>query len=283
MGRWYPWVCSFASLTPRPLWGFKMNFIPHGWLRGSISMARCFLCHRVLIAYLLDICQNDCHLKIPYSISVACGSFYFSDSSCLSPPNSLHPVLLAITCSLALNLSFSSFSFLESLYLQPHCLDWWGWGESWISPFDLLILCGCLLVSCVSASVACAWCQSWEVVDGVCLLRCGCFLGVLELATVPFQQFIKSRMNPTKGFVIYRKNSKSCFFLYLLDSVFHKMKFPPSPAWAISFLTDILAISLKWICCNTWLSCHDVLWSTALELFSLKRKIIKVEGKKEWR
>lgn len=71
-----------------------------------------FLHHQVLIAYLLDICQNDCRLKIPHLVSVARGSFSFSDSSCLSPPNSLHPVSCLLTVGflhpgpLALSLSF---------------------------------------------------------------------------------------------------------------------------------------------------------------------------------
>lgn len=187
-------------------------------------------------------------------------------SSCLLTVGILRHLLLG-SQPVTLNLLFLR-KFVSSTTL-PRLM---GVGGSWISPFDLLILCGCLLVSCVSASVACTWCPSWEVADGACLLHSGWFLSVLELATVPFQQLIKSIMNPTKGFLIYWKNSKSCFFFYLLDLVFHKMKFLPSPAWAVSFLTDILVFSLKWICCNTWLSRRDVLWSTALELFSLKKK-----------
>lgn len=41
-GGRYPWVSAFAGATPCPRWGFKMNFIPHWWLRESISVARYF-------------------------------------------------------------------------------------------------------------------------------------------------------------------------------------------------------------------------------------------------
>ena len=69
----------------------------------------------------------------------------------------------------------------------------------------------------VSASVDGAQSQLQEAVGEVSPLSDGSFLSVLGLATVPFQQLVKSAVNPVKGSVIYRKNNKSCFSTYLLD------------------------------------------------------------------
>lgn len=133
-----------------------------------------------------------------------------------------------------------------------------------------------------SASVAWACCQSREVVDGACLLSGGCFRSVLKLATVPFQQFIKSIMNPTKGFVIYWKNSKSCFFICLLHSVLHKMKFPPIPAWAVSYWHFQSAF---WNGFAMILGFHVTMcfWSIALELLIFLKNHKGREQKKKSR
>lgn len=91
-------------------------------------------------------------------------------------------------------------------------LMWWGWERegSYVSTFELLFLSGC-----VSASVAGAQNQSWEMVGDACPLSDGYFPSALGLPTVPFQQVIKSIRHPMKGAVISRENSKSCFCIYL--------------------------------------------------------------------
>lgn len=165
-----------------------------------------FLHHQVLIAYLLDICQNDCRLKIPHLVSVARGSFSFSDSSCLSNSQLPTPRFLPPDCGPLASRPLGSqpvilnLLFLRKLVPSTTPLRRMGVGGSWVSPFDRLILCGCLLVSCVSASVACTWWQSRGFGGGGRSLSVppGCFLSVPELATVPFQQFIKSIIIPQR-------------------------------------------------------------------------------------
>lgn len=165
------------------------------------------------------------------------GVFFSFLCRLVSHPPSAHPVLPAswlgascISHSLALSLSFSTFPFyyrkLTSSSTPSSLMR--GCRGSYASTFDLFFMSGC-----VSASVAWAQNLSWEVVDGACPLSDGCFPSAFGLPTVPFQQAIKSMMDPRKGSAIYRKNNKSCFYIYLLDSVFYKMKLLPRPAWAI--------------------------------------------------
>lgn len=201
---------------------------------------------------------------------MACGSFPLSDySSCLTlpsphvcvflPPDCGHLALLTLwllarPSQPSLSRKLISSTILSRLMARR---------RSCVSTLDLLFL-----ARCVSTSIAWAQSQPWEVVHGACPLSDGHFLSVLGLVTVPFQRFIKSIMNLTKGSVIYRKSSESCCFIYSWDSVFHKMKLPHSPAWTLSLLTDISISTLKWVCCDTWSCVMMDFCSRALKLLN---------------
>lgn len=108
--------------------------------------------------------------------------------------------------------------FLESLYPQLTRLAWEGEGKIRLNVRSGF-LSGYLLESGISALVAVLWVKSslsaqwWLLPEN------------LELAAVPFQQFIKSIINLRKGLVIYwKKKKKRCLFIYLLDSMIHKLK-----------------------------------------------------------
>ena len=124
-------------------------------------------------------------------------------------------------------LDLGNLLFLESLYLQILYPGDGGRGKLCVSIWMLFVS------GRVSASVDGAQSQLQEAVGEVSPLSDGSYLSVLGLATVPFQQLVKSAVNPVKGSVIYRKNNKSCFSTYLLDWVFHEMKLLPSSARAI--------------------------------------------------
>lgn len=133
-------------------------------------------------------------------------------------------------------------------------------GGSCFSTRDLWFLSGCFLVSSFSVSVAWALSQPWQIVESICLVMDTCWM--LKLATAPFQPFIKSVTNPTNVSVIYWKDSESCLFIHLLDSVLYKMKVPRVLAWAVEFLTDTSVSTLKWIFHDTSVSwCAPSSWS----------------------
>lgn len=138
MGTWYPWVCSFSSLTLCPLWGFKMNLIPHWWL-GEVSewLGVFFMSlriHRVSSKYLVKLTVSLVFFTWPLWHVVILTFLILLQASQPQTPNT--QFFLPSDCghlttqSLALNFLFSTFSFSESLYPQLPSLDWWGSWEA---------------------------------------------------------------------------------------------------------------------------------------------------------
>lgn len=94
-GRWYPWVCCSVSLTPQPLWGFKISLIFYWWLNEASVWPGTFLslsihCMSSRCLAVLTVSLHFFHLA-----SVPCDSFSLAVRSYLSPFISPHPVLPA--------------------------------------------------------------------------------------------------------------------------------------------------------------------------------------------
>lgn len=116
-GRWHPWVCCSVSLTPQPLWGFKISLIFYWWLNEASVWPGTFYVIKYSLHVFSMFGNFDCLLTF-FSLGLCAVWFFFLGCSFLSL--TLHLATPSSSCLLTVGIFLSSpFGSRLTLSISP--------------------------------------------------------------------------------------------------------------------------------------------------------------------